>query len=189
MSSRSKGLTTDKAPVQKSAGGSAAPHRETLAEVLNAGNSGIIESKRSKGPPTERTPKQTVENIGHETVLPNTLNAVEGSNINGFEAFPSVLDLGRQIVRLSNKYDEMGCVQLALKRQGLTPREEWKQEEELKRLMSLAYNRECGLGDIALGMRARTLGDVAVNRPGFSGGSNFQVEWSHDEQDDEQIQP
>jgi hypothetical protein len=27
----------------------------------------------------------------------------------------------------------------------------------------------------------------AVNRPGISGGSNSQVDWSHDEQDDEQI--
>jgi glycosyltransferase A (GT-A) superfamily protein (DUF2064 family) len=29
---------------------------------------------------------------------------------------------------------------------------------------------------------------LAMNRAGFSG-SNFQVEWSHDEQNDEQIQP
>jgi transposase len=28
----------------------------------------------------------------------------------------------------------------------------------------------------------------AMNRAGFSGGSNFRVEWSHDEQDNEQIQ-
>lgn len=28
-----------------------------------------------------------------------------------------------------------------------------------------------------------------VNRPGFAGGSNSQVLWSHHEQDDEQIQP
>ena len=27
-----------------------------------------------------------------------------------------------------------------------------------------------------------------VNRPGISGGSNSQVDWSHDEQDNEQIQ-
>ncbi len=26
-----------------------------------------------------------------------------------------------------------------------------------------------------------------LNRPGFAGGSNFQVGWSHDEQDDEQV--
>jgi hypothetical protein len=26
-----------------------------------------------------------------------------------------------------------------------------------------------------------------MNRPGISGGSNSQVDWSHDEQDDEQI--
>jgi len=31
--------------------------------------------------------------------------------------------------------------------------------------------------------------DGALNRTGFPGGSNFQVEWSYDEQDDEQIQP
>jgi hypothetical protein len=31
--------------------------------------------------------------------------------------------------------------------------------------------------------------DGTLNRAGFPGGSNFQVEWSHDEQDDEQIQP
>ncbi len=28
-----------------------------------------------------------------------------------------------------------------------------------------------------------------MNRPGFAGGSNFQVGWSHDEQDDERILP
>jgi hypothetical protein len=28
-----------------------------------------------------------------------------------------------------------------------------------------------------------------VNRAEFPGGSNFQVGWSHDEQNDEQIQP
>jgi hypothetical protein len=28
-----------------------------------------------------------------------------------------------------------------------------------------------------------------LNRSGNSGGSNSQVEWSHDEQDNEQIQP
>jgi hypothetical protein len=28
-----------------------------------------------------------------------------------------------------------------------------------------------------------------VNRPGIFGGSNSDVDWSHDEQDDEQIQP
>jgi hypothetical protein len=27
----------------------------------------------------------------------------------------------------------------------------------------------------------------SLNRPGISGGSNSQVDWSHDEQDDEQI--
>jgi hypothetical protein len=26
-----------------------------------------------------------------------------------------------------------------------------------------------------------------LNRPGFAGGSNFQIGWSHDEQNDEQI--
>ena len=30
-------------------------------------------------------------------------------------------------------------------------------------------------------------GSGALNRPGFGGGSNFQIGWSHDEQDDEQI--
>ncbi|MCO6389362.1 hypothetical protein [Aliihoeflea sp. 40Bstr573] len=29
----------------------------------------------------------------------------------------------------------------------------------------------------------------ALNRPGFAGGSNFQIGWSHDEQDDEQVFP
>jgi integrase len=28
-----------------------------------------------------------------------------------------------------------------------------------------------------------------VNRPGFAGGSNFQIGWSHDEQNDEQVFP
>ena len=30
---------------------------------------------------------------------------------------------------------------------------------------------------------------VRVNRPGFAGGSNFQIGWSHDEQNDEQVFP
>ncbi|MCO6389403.1 hypothetical protein GTK01_20750 [Aliihoeflea sp. 40Bstr573] len=30
---------------------------------------------------------------------------------------------------------------------------------------------------------------VGLNRPGFAGGSNFQIGWSHDEQDDEQVFP
>jgi hypothetical protein len=30
---------------------------------------------------------------------------------------------------------------------------------------------------------------TALNRPGFAGGSNFQIGWSHDEQDDEQVFP
>ena len=30
---------------------------------------------------------------------------------------------------------------------------------------------------------------VYVNRPGFAGGSNFQIGWSHDEQNDEQVFP
>jgi hypothetical protein len=29
---------------------------------------------------------------------------------------------------------------------------------------------------------------LALNRPGIFGGSNSQVNWSHDEQDNEQIQ-
>jgi hypothetical protein len=29
----------------------------------------------------------------------------------------------------------------------------------------------------------------ALNRPGFAGGSNFQIGWSHDEQNDEQVFP
>lgn len=28
-----------------------------------------------------------------------------------------------------------------------------------------------------------------MNRPGFAGGSNFQIGWSHDEQNDEQVFP
>ena len=28
-----------------------------------------------------------------------------------------------------------------------------------------------------------------LNRPGFAGGSNFQIGWSHDEQNDEQVFP
>lgn len=30
---------------------------------------------------------------------------------------------------------------------------------------------------------------MALNRPGIFGGSNSDVDWSHDEQDNEQIQP
>jgi hypothetical protein len=103
----------------------------------------------------------------------HTLNTVEGGNINGLgpadipvgavaatdgaevdglpaASAPSVLDIGRQIVRLSNKYDEMDEAILDLKRQGLNGWEVCKREREL------------ALVDIALGMRAHTLGDVAV---------------------------
>lgn len=40
---------------------------------------------------------------------------------------------------------------------------------------------ECGKGSLPVGV----MGDV--NRPGFVGGSNFQIGWSRYEQDDEQI--
>ena len=30
---------------------------------------------------------------------------------------------------------------------------------------------------------------IPLNRPGIFGGSNFDVDWSHDEQDNEQVQP
>ena len=33
------------------------------------------------------------------------------------------------------------------------------------------------------------MADIALNRPGIFGGSNSEVDWSYDEQDDEQIQP
>jgi hypothetical protein len=32
-------------------------------------------------------------------------------------------------------------------------------------------------------------GRSKLNRPGFAGGSNFQIGWSHDEQNDEQVFP
>ncbi len=32
-------------------------------------------------------------------------------------------------------------------------------------------------------------GGLELNRPGIPGGSNSEVNWSHDEQDNEQIQP
>jgi len=31
--------------------------------------------------------------------------------------------------------------------------------------------------------------NVFLNRPGFAGGSNFPIGWSHDEQNDEQVFP
>ena len=33
------------------------------------------------------------------------------------------------------------------------------------------------------------LAKPVLNRPGFAGGSNFQIGWSHDEQNDEQVFP
>jgi hypothetical protein len=30
---------------------------------------------------------------------------------------------------------------------------------------------------------------IGVNRAGFTGGSHFQIGWSHDEQNDEQVFP
>jgi hypothetical protein len=75
---------------------------------------------------------------------------------------PSVLDIGRQIVKLSNRHDEMDQEVLDLKRRGLGEWETYRQHKELKRLMRLSCEREEALVDIALGMRARTLGDVAV---------------------------
>ncbi|GAB0119882.1 hypothetical protein Acid7E03_39540 [Acidisoma sp. 7E03] len=42
---------------------------------------------------------------------------------------------------------------------------------------------------VSIAKRRFCSGAHALNRTGFPGGSNFQVEWSYDEQDDEQIQP
>ena len=40
---------------------------------------------------------------------------------------------------------------------------------------------------VRLDRNSRRVG--GLNRPGFAGGSNFQIGWSHDEQDDEQVFP
>jgi hypothetical protein len=74
----------------------------------------------------------------------------------------SVLDIGRQIVKLSNRHDEMDQEVLDLNRQGLGEGEVYTQTRELRRRMSLLFEREEALVDIALGMRADSLGDVAV---------------------------
>ena len=73
---------------------------------------------------------------------------------------PSVLDIGRQIVRLSDKQEELDQAILALRHQGT--RAEHDRQEELERLKRRAFKREEHLVEVALGLRARTLGDVAV---------------------------
>lgn len=75
---------------------------------------------------------------------------------------PSVLDLGRQIVRLSDKSSELQSEQINLKHQDLEPHQKYMRDRELQNVIDRAFDRECLLVDIALGMRARTLGDVAV---------------------------
>jgi hypothetical protein len=76
---------------------------------------------------------------------------------------PSVMDLGRQIVRLLNRGDALSGEQLKLsKRSDISPLQVWKRENECDRLMRRAADRRDCLTDMALGMRARTLGDVGV---------------------------
>ena len=78
------------------------------------------------------------------------------------EPLPAVLDLGREIVRLSNRHQELDSTQLALRRQGLESREEFSQNQDLERRMQTLFLREEALVDVTVAMRARTLGDVAV---------------------------
>ena len=81
---------------------------------------------------------------------------------NQFPTLPSVLDLGRQIVRLSDKSNELQGEQIDLKHQDLDPHEKYKRDRDLQDAIDRSFDRECLLVDVALGMRARTLGDVAV---------------------------
>ena len=75
---------------------------------------------------------------------------------------PAVLDIGRQIVRISNAYNEADCARLALSRQSPKPLDEARQDRELGERMGILFTRECALADLALSMRARSFGDVAV---------------------------
>ena len=75
---------------------------------------------------------------------------------------PSVLDLGREIVQLSNQNVELDNAQLALRRQELKSQEQLLQIQDLERRMQMLSAREESLIEAALAMRARTLGDVAV---------------------------
>jgi hypothetical protein len=75
---------------------------------------------------------------------------------------PSVLDLGRHIVRLSNTSEELDRARIELKRQQLDGRDECRRDRHLKEIKGRSFERECLLVDVALGMRAHTLGDVAV---------------------------
>ena len=75
---------------------------------------------------------------------------------------PTVLDLGRQIVGLSNKGHELELEQIALHGEKLPIHEKLEKERKIERAMGLAFDRECALVDVALGMRAHTMGDVAV---------------------------
>ena len=77
-------------------------------------------------------------------------------------AFPSVLDLGREIVRLSNRHQELDSAHLALRRQGLNSQEQFLRNADLERRMQTLFLREEDLVDVTVAMRARTLGDVAV---------------------------
>jgi hypothetical protein len=98
-----------------------------------------------KGVRTERTPSK------------RGLNSIDPLPL-----MPSILDLGRQVVRLANKREEADCAILDLKNQALAPKDELSREREFKGIMDRSFDRECLLVDVALGMRARTLGDVAV---------------------------
>ena len=74
---------------------------------------------------------------------------------------------------LNNFLAEIGLVQWAQERgdQFLFP--------ELMRLMRPSKSASSYMGRLF----------EKVNRPGFAGGSNFQIGWSHDEQNDEQVFP
>jgi len=55
----------------------------------------------------------------------------------------------------------------------------------------LIKNRQQGLSSFGSADHLELLlrSSVVLNRPGFAGGSNFQIGWSHDEQNDEQVFP
>jgi hypothetical protein len=76
---------------------------------------------------------------------------------------PSVLDVGRQIVSLADRYQEMDVEQTKLRHhfQELSPAER-RRFRHLDYQMKRTYDQEVALVDAALSMQAQTLSDVAV---------------------------
>ena len=97
---------------------------------------------------------------------------------------PSVLDVGRQIVGLADRYQEMDVEQSKLLHhfQELSPAER-RRFRHLDYQMKRTYDQEAALVDAALSMQAQTLSDVAVMQRLAFRVLDIEINSQYDEQD------